>query len=193
MRKQIVSTFVSIVTVALLMVGCGSSSEIQTSAQISEAIPAANIEGGEVSTDTVIPVTTSNGTTKLATVTLSAGTKFTNATTGEIITETPKLAVKAEKSKEAKTEISFILPDGTKLIPTEPVKVSIPAPEGAKPGDKVEIDVADGITAGTSKLTVFIVQPNGRISIVIAPRVFKGSNVYVVVFVARLQTTTGAQ
>jgi len=198
MKKQIVNTFVSLVTVVIFMVGCGGSSSAtptasSTQAEVSNPIPTANIESGEVSTDTVIPVKAKDGKTELATVTLVAGTKFTNSTTNETITETPKLVVKAEKSTEARTEVSFILDDGTKVIPTEPVKISIPAPAGAKAGDKVEIDVADGITADTSKLTLFMVGNDGRISLFIAPRVFRGANVYVVIFVVRLQAITGVQ
>lgn len=193
MRKQIVNTFVSIVTVAMFMVGCGSSSATPTvTAEVSEAIPTANINGGVVTAPTVLDVNSTDGT-KLAEVTLETGTGFTNPETNETITETPKVAVKASQSTTARTEVSFTLADGTKVIPTEPVRIALTAPAGAKEGDKVTIDVPDGVTAGTKKLTVFIVGKNGLINVIVAPQVFKNADVYVIVFVVKLEPTTGGQ
>lgn len=198
MKKQFIKTLFSIVTLAIFMVGCGSSSATPTkTAQASEEIPAAEMSGGVVSStngvSTTIPVRSTDGTT-LASVTLDTGTGFTDAKTGKTVTETPKVVVNAEQSTTSKTEVSFVLADGSKVIPTQNVKIALTAPAGAKEGDKVTIDVPDGVTAGnTNKLTVFIVGKNGLINVIIAPRVFKNADVYVIVFAIKLAPTTGSE
>jgi len=176
------------------LVGCGSSGKTPTTivAETTTPIPTENIDGGVVTKETNIPVKASDGT-KLATVTLDAGTGFKNPKNNETITETPNLIVKVTKSTKSQAEISFATEDGTKVIPTELVKVAIAAPAGAKPGDKVKIDVADGITAGTEKLTIFIVGNDGFIHLIIAPQVFRNVIILIIVLDTVNPNTTGGQ
>ena len=175
------------------LVGCGNSSKTSTTivAETTTPIPTENIDGGVVTEETNIAVEADNGT-KLATVTLATGTEFQDEN-GNSITETPNLVVKAKKSTKSQAEISFATKDGTKVIPTEPVNVAIAAPAGAKPGDKVKIDVADGITAGAEKLTIFIVGNDGFIHVIIAPQVFRNVIIFIIVLDTVNPNTTGGQ
>ena len=108
---------------------------------------------------------------------------------GNPITKAPTATVKTEKdTKEAKTTIDFTV-DGKRVIPTEPVVISIPAPKGAKPGDTVQIEVPDdGSISEKSleskiqqKLVFFIINANGTIDIRVFPNAFKNQIVLVVI------------
>ena len=176
------------------LAGCGSSGKTPTTIVAEATIPISteNLDGGVVTKETTVPVKADDGT-KLATVTLAPGTEFQDEN-GNPITETPNLAVKAQKSTKSKAEINFTTKDGKKIIPTEPVNVAIAAPAGAKPGDKVKIDVPDGVNAGTEKLTIFIVGNDGFIHVIIVPQVFKNNDVIILIVIPNtinLHTTGG--
>ena len=101
------------------------------------------------------------------------------------ITKAPTLEVKAEKSEtKAKTTLNFEV-DGKKVIPTEPVVFSVPAPTGSKAGDEVQIEVDDGIES-TQKLIFVIVKADGTVDIRIFPRAFKKA----IVIVVKVKTDT---
>jgi len=161
--------------------GCGSSGKTPTTivAETTTPIPTENIDGGVVIKETTIPVKANDGT-KLATVTLAPGTEFQDEN-GNPITETPNLAVKVKKSTKTQAEINLATKDGKKIIPTEPINISIAAPAGVKAGDKVKIDVPEGVNVGTEKLTIFIVGNDGFIHLSIAPKVFKTN--YIIIFI----------
>lgn len=101
---------------------------------------------------------------------------------GNPITKAPTLKVNNEKdSKEAKTTLDFNV-DGKKVIPTEPVVVSVPAPAGAKAGDRVQIEVPDDGSI-TNKLIFVIVKADGTIDIRLFPKAFRKKIVIVVVII----------
>jgi len=113
------------------------------------------------------------------TMEIASGTVFQDAE-GNAITEAPKAEVVVEKStSEAKTVIDFTTADGTKVIPTESVVISVPAPEGAKAGDTVQIEVPDDGSI-QSKLIFVVVKADGTVDVRVFPSAFRKTIVIVV-------------
>lgn len=163
MRKQIIGTMLSVVTFTAFMTGCGngSSTPVQTEPA---ALTSGNIVANQTGTETVtlnssqinagvlttdVALTTTTKDTKsTSTLTIPSGTSFTNES-GEALTNvTPKLAATQKKGKETtssettnivQTEIKLTDTNGNKIIPTEAMTVKVKAPEGAKPGDEVQV------------------------------------------------------
>jgi hypothetical protein len=179
-----------------VLVGCGSSSsssDTAATASVNEEIPAANFANGTVTTETAVAA--QDGDTVVAVATVEEGTQFTTAS-GEVSTEAPVLVMDAAQGatgEQSKLSINFVDASGNKLVPTAPVAVSVLAPEGSAPGDKVTIDVPEGVNASSKqeKLTVFIVDGNGMINIIILPQVFVTQDV--IVFIVIPPVLTGAQ
>ena len=91
---------------------------------------------------------------------------------GNPITKAPTTDVKVEKdSKKATTTLDFTV-DGKRVIPTEPIVISVPAPKGAKAGDEVEIKVPDDGSI-QEKLIIVIVKSDGTVDIRVFPKAFK--------------------
>ena len=178
--------FKSIVLVmsTMVLVGCGSSGTsgvyLKTSTE-TEAISSDSFdtETGAVTEDTTISVGDDKDTeTKIE---VSEGTQFTDEN-GDVVTKAPTAKVEVEKKQdESTTELDFSV-DGKKVIPTEPITVSVQAPEGAKAGDEVEIEVPEGIKpANMQKLILVIVNADGTVSINIMPYVFRNHTVIAII------------
>ncbi len=163
-----------IVTITIgLLTGCWddntTSSTVKTSSVESLDRTVFDANTGAVTKDTEIKSTKTG--TSLA---LSSGTVLQDED-GNPITKAPEAKVAVEKSEtEAKTTLDLTV-DGKKVIPTESVVMSVPAPSGAKVGDEVQIDVPDDGTIGQQKLMFFIVQKGGFIMIRLFPKAFHGT------------------
>jgi Cu/Zn superoxide dismutase len=128
---------------------------------------------GAVTTETAIEAG-DTGTT----MSIPAGTVLQDID-GNPITEAPSLEVKAEKSAtEASTTINFEV-DGKKVVPTESVVFSVPAPDGAKAGDIVQIEVPDDGSI-TQKLIFVLVKADGTVDIRVFPAAFTKTIIIVV-------------
>jgi len=218
---------VSFVVFVILMSGCGSSSSsVDQRPVLNEQNVVASVEehvildeealvDGVVVKDIVIPIAQESKEGEenktVLEVTLVAGTAFIDSE-GNPVQEPPVLQVvqkeshsieengnQAEISNVVKGEIRFVDAKGEKIIPTEPVEITMAAPEGSKPGDEVRVEIPDGVdkAVGQEKLTIFIVDENGNIRIVVAPTVFETLDVVVVVIekieVVVNDTLTGAE
>jgi hypothetical protein len=179
-----------ILTVGLLsLAGCGSSSSSpsEVKSDVTKEISTDSFETttGVITKETIIVVGESKDTE--TTIKISEGTQFVDSESGEVITEVPRVHVTTTKSsQESLTTIIFETSDGKKVIPSEPITVSVPAPAGAKPGDRVQIKVPDdgGIKAAkiNQKLIIAIVKSDGTIEIVIDPDQFKGQVIIIIIF-----------
>jgi len=95
--------------------------------------------------------------------------------------------------KALQTSIVFCVnhPSVKKVIPTQPIVVSLPAPTGAKPGDSVQLEVPDGVTANkmevSQKLITVIVKADGTVDITVFPDVLR--NLLVIVIIIADQST----
>jgi len=214
MKKQIVNTFVSLVTVALLMVGCGSSSEntatteptaITThSNEASTSSETLTMNGGVVAQDVVITTATKDKKSD-STVTVPAGTTFTDKDGKALDSVTPTLAVTQDKSSKSsstsvtdktQTEIKLTDENGNPIAPSEPVTVKVKAPGNAQPGEEVSVSIPDDATKadGQKKLVIFIVDANGYISVKLFPAVFKKHTVILIIIEkTKTKSTTGAE
>jgi hypothetical protein len=132
-------------------------------------------------------VTTVDTKTNVA-MTIPESTKLTFED-GTEVTTAPTTKTEVKKSTEkATTTLNFEV-DGKKVIPSNPVTVSVPAPEGAVPGTLVNIEVPDNGNFSKSSARVgfkFIsvkVKSDGTVSITIKPDAFRKVIVIVVVVI----------
>jgi hypothetical protein len=178
MKKTIRLAIASLLAIGAF-VGCdgdaGSTTPAVVTTEATEALDATAFDASTGGVTTETPITAgSTGTT----MTIPAGTVLQDVD-GNPITKAPSLEVKAEKSAtEAKTTLNFEV-DGKKVIPTESVVMSVPAPAGAKAGDTVQIEVPDDGSI-TQKLILVIVKADGTVDIRIFPKAFKKTIVIVV-------------
>jgi len=185
MKKTMKLAMASLLAIGLF-VGCtgdaGSSSTpsvVKTEATQAIDSTAFDTATGAVTTETAIEAGTT-GTT----MSIPAGTVLQDID-GNPITKAPTLEVKAEKSEtEAKTTLNFEV-DGKKVIPTESVVFSVPAPAGSKAGDTVQIEVPDDGSI-TQKLIFVLVKADGTVDIRIFPAAFKKA----IVIVVKVKTDT---
>ena len=155
--------------------------------------------GGVIQKDVEVVVKSDKGEETAKTV-IPAGTEFKDEA-GKVVEVAPTFAVVQKESVEetvkdgkkttknvVKTEIKFTDKDGKKIIPSEPVTVIMKAPAGSKPGDEVLVDIPDGATINKKtiqeKLTVVIVDENGKVTVTIYPHVFEGQDV-VMIFIEK--------
>ncbi len=172
-----------LITIGLFF-GCGgnntSSVETTKATQVMDE-NAFNSDTGAVTKDTKITA----GETGVV-MNISEGTVFQDID-GNPITKAPTTEVVTEKDeKEAKATLNFEV-DGKKVIPTESVVISVPAPAGSKDGDRVQIEVPDdgSITekSNISQKLIFLIVQNGKINIRVFPNAFKKAIVIVVMVI----------
>ena len=168
MKKTMRLAIASLLAIGLF-VGCTGDAGTTAPAVVTTS---GSVELNTSVTDTPIKV----GDSGVA-MTIAEGTTFTD-TEGNALTKAPTAEVKAEKSEtEAKTTIDFKV-DGKRVIPTESVVMSVPAPAGAKAGDTVQIEVPDD--GSIQKLIFVVVKADGTVDIRIFPAAFKKAIVIVV-------------
>lgn len=185
MRKTMKLVIASLIAVGFF-VGCngdaGSSSTpdvVTTEAKTVIDATAFDTATGAVTKETPIEAGNTGST-----MTIPAGTVLQDIE-GNPITKAPTLEVVAEKSTtEAKTTLNFEL-DGKKVIPTESVVISVPAPAGAKPGDIVQIEVPNDGSI-TQKLIFVLVKADGTVDVRIFPAAFKKT----IVIIVKVKTDT---
>jgi len=162
-----------------LFLGCSgdtnSPSVVKREANIELNTTALDLSTGGITKDTEIKVANTG-----ITMVISEGTVLQDID-GNSITKAPTVGVKSEKGNiEAKTTLNFEV-DGKKVIPTEPVLLSLPAPSGSKAGDIVQIEAPDDGSI-TQKLIFLVVKADGTVDIRIFPRVFKRGLIIIIVF-----------
>ncbi|MBU1958914.1 hypothetical protein KJ680_10980 [bacterium] len=195
MRKQIVNTFFSIVTVAMFMVGCGgSSSAVPTKvATISETVLDDNtifIEGGTTILKDVDFNTTSDDGTVLANIKIAKDTEFKDAN-GVAVTTAPKLVLNTTQATSTTTTLSFKDVNGNRLTPTKPVTLTLAAPAGSKDGDQVQVDAPDTVTVGKQEKLTLVIVKNGVIVLTLSSEAFlPGQDVTITITIVE---KTGAQ
>jgi hypothetical protein len=100
------------------------------------------------------------------TISVSEGTSFTDVD-GNMLEKAPEAKVVVEKSVTvAKTVIDFTV-DGKRVQPTSPVTVSVPAPQGVKVGEEVQIDAPIGSKEAKGNFILATVLKGFVVSIVI--------------------------
>jgi hypothetical protein len=179
MKKTIRLAIASLLAIGAF-VGCdGEATSSNTPSVVTtEATQAIDATKFDAATGAVITETLIEAGTTGATMTIPAGTVLQDVA-GNPITKAPSLEVKAEKSAtEASTTINFEV-DGKKVVPTESVVFSVPAPAGSKAGDTVQIEVPDDGRI-TQKLIFVIVKADGTVDVRIFPKAFKKTIVIVV-------------
>ena len=208
MTKNRIGIVLSVITVSTLMLGCGSSSATQTEPVEIEATQQADtntttlaMNGAVVAHDVVITATTQDNKND-STVTVPAGTKFTDKDGKALDSVTPTLALTQDKSentqntsltKKVQTKIKLTDDKGNQIVPSEPITAKVKAPGNAKPGDKVSVSIPDDATKadGQKKLVIFIVDADGYISVKLFPAVFKKKTVILIIIEKVTQTTGG--
>lgn len=196
----------AIMVAGLLMVGCGSSNSsseqsptlneenIVSSVSQTQEMSETSFVDGVVVEDTVLEVVSTDSELN-ATTTIPQGTQFVDGS-GTVLQSAPKLAVSQSQSSSSTEDaenttttnvvegkFKFEDSSGNKVVPTEPVTLSMKAPAGALPGDEVRVETPDGVekATGQEKLTIYIVDKNGRINMIIFPQVFETLDVVVVI------------
>jgi hypothetical protein len=199
------------------IVGCGSSgskdvrkrTSINTDGIIMESTAHANVKlADSVITDDVTIAAKNNNQKKVVEAVIPGGTEFRDSE-GELATPTVSLVQqegkaeavkdgKKEVKKVAKAEIKITDENGKKIIPSKPVEVKVKAPNGAKPGEKVYVDIPDGAsiekdTLKQEKLQLVTVGQDGYISIMVPPQMFESMTVIVIIIEKVItQPITGA-
>jgi hypothetical protein len=188
MRKTMKLVVASLIAVGFF-VGCNGDAGTSTPAVVkTEATQAIDATAFDATTGAVTKETEIEAGNTGAAMAIPAGTVLQDID-GNPITKAPTLEVVAEKSETAATTTLNFEVDGKKVIPTESVVMSVPAPAGAKAGDTVQIEVDDGIEA-TQKLIFVIVKADGTVDVRIFPRAFKKTIVIVVKVKAKVDNST---
>ena len=187
MKKTIRLLIASILAIGLF-VGCTGDADSTPAVVKTEAVQVMDTAAFDATTGAVTKETPIKAGNTGTTMTLSEGTVLQDID-GNPITKAPTAEVKVEKSEtETKTTLNFKV-DGKRVIPTEPVVMSVPAPAGAKAGDPVQIDVPDGIES-TQKLIFVLVKSDGTVDIRIFPKAFKKAIVIVVKVKVKVDSST---
>lgn len=169
---------------AIGLAGCSWDSDGALKSKVVKTESTVTLNEFDVATGAVTKDTELSSKETGTSMTLSEGTVLKDED-GNPITKAPRLKVNvAESERDAKTTLDFSV-DGKRVIPTEPVMISLPAPAGAKPGDSVEMEVPDdgSIDNVSSKMMVFIVDAKGKINIRLFPNAFK----HIIVIVVKLK------
>jgi hypothetical protein len=183
MKRETIQLFFTLL-VSFFIFGCNSNDDCDCApnviAEVNETIAEADFEQGVITNDTTIEIKTEDKEL-LSTITLTEDTQFEDEN-GVAVTETPILVVESSKKEtESTSEIKFVNSDGETLIPTKPFKVAIKAPAGAKPGDRVQIEVPDDGNTQIQKFIIRVVQQNGFIILTITITEYKKTTTIVVV------------
>jgi len=182
-----------IISISFFIVGCGGGSGCSLTEEpvvVDSEIQIDNNFFDENTSTVVKDIVLEDNKTDTA-IELSEGTVFVDEDDNPI-EEAPIVKVKVEtKETDTTTELQMVSSDGEKVIPTEPVAVSIPAPEGAEPGDTVRVEVPDDaeVIDKIEKLILVVVGKDGKINILIQPEVFRQQTVIVIIVEAPDKST----
>ena len=179
MKKTMRLAMASLLAIGLFA-GCNGNATSNATEEVvtTEATQAIDATAFDAATGAVTTETPIEAGKTGTTMTIPAGTVLQDVD-GNAITKAPSLEVKAEKSAtEASTTINFEV-DGKKVIPTESVVFSVPAPAGSKAGDTVQIEVPDDGSI-TQKLIFVVVKADGTVDVRVFPKAFKKTIVIVV-------------
>lgn len=165
---------------ASFLVGCGESSQYSTTeASGSEVIDNSVFDenSGAVVKDTTLDINNTQ-----TTISIQEGTSFIDEDSN-LVTQPPVVNVKVEKNiVDTQAELQIVSSEGEKVIPTEPIEVSVPVPDGVKPGDTVQVEVPDDSKLSSEeKLILIVVDKDGKVSIVVAPDIFQDRTVVLIV------------
>ena len=177
MKKTMRLAVASLLAIGLF-VGCDGEATSSAPVVKTEAVQAISTDAFNADTGAVAEETPIEAGKTGTTMTIPAGTVLQDVD-GNAITKAPSLEVKAEKSAtEASTTINFEV-NGKKVVPTESVVFSVPAPAGSKAGDTVQIEVPDDGSI-TQKLIFVVVKADGTVDVRVFPKAFKKTIVIVV-------------
>jgi len=203
--KNRIGIVLSVITASTLMLGCGSSSatpneptEIAATQQANTQTESLPMDGNVTSGDITVTATTQDERSE-STITVPAGTGFTDQAGNKLENVVPKVAVTQDKSSTSttaevtnKTQTKIELTDENvnSIVPTKPVDVKVKAPTGTKPGDEVRVSIPDD-AGKVEKLVLFIVDAKGYISVRLYPNVFKKQTVILIVIEVAVPVTGG--
>ena len=160
-------------------VGCSGDADTTTPAVVkTEATQAIDPKAFDATTGAVTKDTTIKAGNTGTTMALTSGTVFRDAS-GTVITKAPVADVVVKKSATKSTTTIKFEVDGKKVIPTESVVISVPAPKGAKAGDTVQIEVPDDGSI-TQKLIFVVVNADGTVNVRVFPKAFEKTIVIIV-------------
>ena len=160
---------------AFILIGCGgnNTNTTKTTGSITVSTETFDEDTGAITQNTTLDI----GNTQ-TTVALSEGTVFIDED-NNTISEPPQAKANVTRTQTTTTsELQLSTAQGDRIIPSEPLRVSVPAPIGARVGDRVRIEVPDGIKSVTKmeKIITAIVNPNNTVDIMIEPTVFRNFN-----------------
>jgi hypothetical protein len=124
------------------------------------------------------PITTLDTKTNVA-MTIPGSTTLTFKDDDTEVTTAPTTKTEVKQSTEKATTTINFEAEGRKVIPSNPVIVSVPAPAGSKAGDTVQIEVPDDGSI-TQKLIFVIVKADGTVDVTILPKAFEKTIIIVV-------------
>jgi len=169
----------------LFFVGCGGGSSNKVIKEVSSNIDTTT---GAISEDIVVEI--GDNSDKQTSIKIPEGTEFIDIESNKTINVPNIKATLVKDLNRGSSTISFEY-NGKKVIPTQPIVVSLPAPTGAKPGDSVQLEVPDGVTANkmevSQKLITVIVKADGTVDITVFPDVLR--NLLVIVIIIADQST----
>ena len=205
--------FTKVMTVAVLglaLMGCSNKHKPVTEevvlAEANKTVVLNNdqFDDGVVKEDIVVEATAKNKETeeevKLVEVKIPAETEFTDEK-GEALDTPPVIEIEAQETEEkivkndkvtatknvVETNIEIKTKDGGAAIPSEPITTKVKLPEDAKVGDKVKVELPDGVEVDKNakllspRLITITLKKTGYLTITIQPNVFKKSTVVKIV------------
>jgi len=165
MNKKVVQIFY-ILLLSSLLLGCHSNEDCSCSsstviADLNESISETNFQQGLIIKETTIEVKTEDKEL-LTTVTMEEDTQFED-TNGVAVTKAPRLVVNTTQEEDiTKSVMKFNNATGEEVVtPTKPFKVGMKAPTGAKPGDRVKVEIPNGNSTQIQKIIIRVVDKNG--------------------------------
>ena len=169
----------------LLFIGClgDSTSSTPIKSELIEILPIDAMDSATGAISENITIDVGEGKLTQTSINLSEGTQFVNQKSKEVITEQPNVKVLVTNDvSESSTEISFTTSTSEKVVPTEPVKVSVVAPKGALPGERVRVTIPNSVNNSKrlEKVIFITIKADGTIDVVIAPDLFEGLLVVIV-------------
>lgn len=191
--------------IAFLVGGCDSSDNIShnsnTQRSVQTVVSVETAQFSDAVVNDTLALSTSVGNNVLTTAIVPQGTQFetidgysvssVNLQIAQRETETLESSVnETVTTKRVTSEYRFVDEEGNKIVPTEPIEISIAAPTGLTPGDEVEVAIFEEDnqekTLINQKLTIEVVDANGNIRTIVYPYIFMGRDIVVVVVRGRI-------
>jgi hypothetical protein len=195
----------AVVVIGFALLGCTNKHTHKDITPVSQAVTNVNLTDEQFDNGAVIDTVTvkavdKNKSKTLAEVTIPKDTEFKDSK-GDLLDTPPVIKVEAKEivekvvkdnrveSKKNKVETKLEIKDqkGNNVVPNKPIETKVKLPEDAKVGDKVKVNIPDGVKIVknkrlmTHRIITITIKQTGFITVSIEPNVFKKSTVVKIV------------